>query len=158
MKIQNLFDPQMSSRNQNKLLLFPRSLLLKPETSHKVSSAVEEPSLISNPSPRPRWTNTARLCPRAAFDMRQRSLGSSAPWLSSERRDLKSLQLPTQPSFTPTPTFTCLHTGRPVSHPLSNLREWLHFKKKKENRKKKALIRTSRQEVQWKVFPRRRLT
>lgn len=97
-KIQDLFDPQMSSRNQNKLLLFPRSLLLKPETSHKVHSAVEEPSLISNPSPRPPWTNTVRLCPNVVFEMRQQSLGSSAAWLSSERRDLKSRQLPTWPS------------------------------------------------------------
>lgn len=134
MKIQNLFDPQMSSRNQNKLLLFPHSLLLKPETSHKVSSAVEEPSLISNPSPRPRWTNTARLCPGATFDMRQWSLGSSAAWLSSERRDLKSPQLPTRPSFTPTPTFTCLHTGRPVSQPLPYPRERLHFNKDTEKK------------------------
>lgn len=139
MKIQNVFDPRMSSRNQNKLLLFPHSLLLKPETSHKVSAAVEEPGLISNPPPRPRWTNTARLCPRATFDMRRRSLGNSAAWLSSERRDLTSLQLPVQP-FNPTPTFTCLHTGRPVSRPSPNLREQLHFKKEKE--KKKVLIRT----------------
>lgn len=104
MKIQILFDPEMSSRNQNKLLPSSHSLLLKPETSHKVNAAVEKPSLISNQSPRPQWTNTVCLCPRAAFEMRQRSLGSSAAWLSSERRDLKSRQLPTQLSFRPPPT------------------------------------------------------
>lgn len=153
MEIQNLFDPQMSSRTQSKLLLYPHSLSLKPETSHKVSSALEEPSLISNPSPRRRRTNTARLCPRAAFDMRQRSPGSLAVRLAGERRDLKSLQLLTQPPFTP--TSTCLHLPphrTSCSTPLIKTPkpEWLRLKKRK---KAKALIRTSGKEVQWKVFP-----